>query len=180
MKAQSRPVERGRASEVSVSLRLHNNDNDDKRIYKENYKFNVVALNGDTIFNNMNTIVPFSKPITKITIKYNNETEMLVTPEQTKEIFIKKSKGVISGIPHDGSWIFNMHSTDNLKIYARFPDKDFNYAAYYQINGNPIESITSDAVKEIIQGNAKAEKEWEKANIRKALEIYVKDVNKNR
>lgn len=143
------------------------------------YKFNIVTLSGDTIINKKKTTVLFSKPIKEITIK-NKKVTSIYTPDQTKEIYFKRAGRIINGITHEDYWIFNMHSTKNLKLYAPFPEEDITYAALYQFNGDSIKMITEKFVKELITGNAKAEKAFNKNKILKALEIYIKEENKKK
>ncbi|MFV0420485.1 MAG: hypothetical protein ACK5KT_17390 [Dysgonomonas sp.] len=147
--------------------------------FQEKYKFNIVTLNGDTILNKKKITVSFSKPIKEIMIKYKKEKNTY-TPDQTKEIYLKQSGRIVTGIPYNDYWIFNMHSTGNLKLYAPFPEKDITYAAFYQMPGDSIKMITEEFVTRLVAGNLKAEKQLKKRKVLKALEIYIKEENKKK
>lgn len=146
--------------------------------YQEKYKFTIVTNDGDTI-SNKKIKVSFLEPFKEIVIK-NKKEKITYTPKEVKELYLSKSGRTINGIPYKDYWIFNMHSTPNFKLYSPFPQEEIDYATLYQMNGDTIKEITEDFVKELVAGNAKAEKELKKKKVMKALSIYLKEENKKK
>lgn len=141
------------------------------------YKFYIVALNGDTIDSKKKLKVLFTKPIDKLT--YGKKSKQITyTPDQTKEIFVKDKSKTIRGIPHEDNWVFNTISTQNVKFYAPFPESDIAYITYYQPEGDSIKVLNKDAMKMLVAGNAKAQKQLEKGKTGKALKIFIDSEHK--
>lgn len=63
------------------------------------YKFSVVTLNGDTIKAKKNVKISFYEPIKTLELKTDLGMET-IKPKETKEIFVKKGKHVLTGIPY--------------------------------------------------------------------------------
>ncbi len=144
-----------------------------KQKFAEKYKFSIIDLDGDTIQAKKKVKINFNEPIKNLKIKTKSGEETF-NPKETKEVFIKKGKQQISGIPYDNYWAFNTYSVNNLKLYSPFPEVGMGYVTLYQLGNDSIKPITSDVVAELVKGNEKAEKALSKNQMGKALDVYIK------
>ncbi|WP_165045118.1 hypothetical protein [Dysgonomonas sp. ZJ709] len=143
------------------------------------YKFYIVNLNGDTLDTKKKIKIPFYQPISKLTYK-NKSGEISFTPDQTKEIFVKKLNRTISGIENGGYWAFKTFSTSSLNLYAPFPEDDINFVTHYQLKGDSIRVLTIESAEKIVAGNEKAMKALKKKKLHNAMKIYLKSEMKRK
>lgn len=153
------------------------NSSQDEKVYYGIYKFNLVTLKGDTIHCKRSTKMPLTESIKQLLVEERNNA-YVYKPEHTKEIYVEKSNRIFRGIPHNDCWIFDVFSSGELTLFSLFPEKDIYYASMYRLNDGTIKSINKEFVEKLIAGNIKAEKALEKNDMKKALEIYIKDKKK--
>lgn len=141
------------------------------------YKFFIIDLNNDTIDTKEKIKISSQFPIRKLVYKSNRET---YTPDNTKEIYVIKKSRIIKGLKYGEYWIFKTYTAGDYSFYALYPEPDSNLITLYQFKNSPIRTLDAETVKKIVSGNEKATEALNSKGANKALNIYIKDVEKEK
>jgi hypothetical protein len=149
-------------------------------VENKKYELSVVEeQGGDTIYGKGKVKVYLNEPLSSFELDTGSGKKFYSVFQHKKpEVLIKNGKGLISGVPHRGRWIFNVYSGKDLILYARIPRFHVYYTGFYKTGNDSIREITPEFVAGLVKGNKKAEKALQKENIGKALHIYIKDEKK--
>ncbi|MBK5720368.1 hypothetical protein JGH11_05750 [Dysgonomonas sp. Marseille-P4677] len=117
------------------------------------YKFFIIDLNNDTIEAKEKIKVNIQLPIRKLTYESGKK---IYTPDNTKEIFVKRKSRIIKGVKYGEYWIFKTYTAGDYSFYALYPELNRDLITLYQFKNSPIRTLDVEAVKEIVSKDEKA------------------------